>query len=88
MEKPFIFVHITDIHIQKRSQDDSYMRFRHFVKNVLPMTAASLVINTGDITNSVNENNEGSKLVNNDDFVELLQFDEWKMFEPILHDNI
>ena len=52
------------------------------------MTGASLVINTGDITNSVNENNEGSKLVNNDDFVELLQFDEWKMFEPILHDNI
>ena len=40
------------------------------------------------VTNSVNENNEGSKLVNNDDFVELLQFDEWKMFEPILHDNI
>lgn len=62
MEKPFTFIHITDIHIQRRSYDDSYMRFRHFVKNVLPMTGVSLVINTGDITNSVNENNGGREL--------------------------
>ena len=45
-EKPFVFVHITDIHLQKRSEDSTYLNFRPFVNDVLP------VINTGDITQS------------------------------------
>lgn len=52
MEKPFVFVHITDIHLQKRSVDSSYLNFRHFVQDVLPVINPSLVINTGDITQS------------------------------------
>lgn len=52
MEKPFVFVHITDIHLQKRSADSSYLNFRHFVQDVLPVINPSLVINTGDITQS------------------------------------
>lgn len=52
MEKPFVFVHITDIHLQKRSVDSSYLNFRHFVQDVLPAINPSLVINTGDITQS------------------------------------
>ena len=51
-EKPFVFVHITDIHLRKRSEDSTYLNFRHFVKDVLPVIHPSIVINTGDITQS------------------------------------
>lgn len=51
-EQPFIFIHITDIHIQKRSVDSTYLNFRHFVKDLLPMINPSVVVNTGDITQS------------------------------------
>ena len=52
MEQPFVFVHITDIHLQRRSAESSYSYFRHFVKDILPVIQPSLVVNTGDITQS------------------------------------
>ena len=52
MERPFVFVHLTDIHIQKRSEDSSYLNFRHYVKDILPVINPSVVVNTGDITQS------------------------------------
>ena len=51
-EKPFVFVHITDIHLQKRSEDSTCLNFRQFVKDVLPVIHPPIVINTGDITQS------------------------------------
>ena len=62
MEQPFTFVHITDIHIERRAWDSSYIRFRDFVENVLPALDVSLVINTGDITNSVNSDKNRNRL--------------------------
>ena len=64
MEKPFVFVHITDIHIQKRSEDSSYLSFRHFVKDILPAINPSLVINTGDITQSQDLDRKRTSLTN------------------------
>ena len=64
MEKPFVFVHITDIHIQKRSEDNSYLNFRHFVKDLLPAINPSLVINTGDITQSQDLDRKRTGLTN------------------------
>ena len=52
MEQPFVFVHITDIHLQRRSAESSYDYFRHFVKDILPVIQPSLVVNTGDVTQS------------------------------------
>ena len=64
MEKPFVFVHITDIHIQKRSEDSSYLNFHHFVKDILPAINPSLVINTGDITQSQDLDRKRTSLTN------------------------
>ena len=53
MNKPFVFVHITDIRLCGRSVDNSYINFRHFLEDVLPLLNTDLVVNTGDIANSV-----------------------------------
>ena len=50
MERPFVFVHITDIHINRDNYEGSYNDFRHFMKDVLPEISPSVVVNTGDIT--------------------------------------
>ena len=50
MERPFVFVHITDIHISRDNYEGSYNDFRHFMKDVLPVISPSIVVNTGDIT--------------------------------------
>ena len=52
MERPFVFVHISDIHLQKRSYDSSYLNFRHFVDSLLIAIKPTIVIKTGDITQS------------------------------------
>ena len=61
MERPFTFVHITDIHIERRAWDSSFIRFRHFVEKVLPSLGVDLVINTGDIANSINSDKNRRK---------------------------
>ena len=61
MERPFTFVHITDIHIERRAWDSSFIRFRHFVEKVLPTLDVDLVVNTGDITNSINSDKDRKK---------------------------
>lgn len=63
MEQPFVFVHITDIHLQRRSAESSYDYFRHFVKDILPVIQPSLVVNTGDITQSQQLNLKGNCLL-------------------------
>lgn len=60
MNKPFVFVHISDIHLRGRSVDNSYINFRHFLEDVLPSLNADVVVNTGDITNSVYQDPERS----------------------------
>lgn len=63
MEKPFIFVHITDIHLERRSDDSSYLYFRQFVKDLLPVIDPKVVINTGDITRSQDYDRKGKLFV-------------------------
>ena len=63
MNKPFVFVHITDVHLRGRSVDNSFINFRHFLEDVLPSLNADLVVNTGDITNSVSQDPTRSGLL-------------------------
>ena len=62
MERPFVFVHITDIHISRDNYEGSYNDFRHFMKDVLSVISPSVVVNTGDITCSTITDKNGTCL--------------------------
>lgn len=62
MEKPFVFVHISDIHVSRSNYEGSYNDFRHFVHDILPVLSPEMAVNTGDITCSTNTDKQSRVL--------------------------
>ncbi|KAK8813329.1 hypothetical protein WA158_002921 [Blastocystis sp. Blastoise] len=72
-KKFFCFMQVTDLHLRKQPQSDSFLQFDYLLSTVVPTINPDIVINTGDIANSVGDSGLGEQVV-----------DEWKIYSETL----